>query len=142
MKAKGIKILAIPVLLAALIYFFVISPEVLGKELLSGSGLPAGTLISWAGLFIYAFLMFGLMKGRPESSVSRSLKTILLLNVILAGIWGILSYLLAGNWSFNFTNSNFSFRFWIGITLFIVLIPLISFIIFAISRVLSRLTKH
>ena len=142
MKAKGIKILALPVLLAALIYFFVISPEVLGKELISGSGVPAGTLITWAGLFIYAFLTFGLMKRRPESSVSQSLKTILLLNVILAGFWGIFSYLLAGNWSFNFTNSNFSFRFWIGITVFIVLIPLISFIILAMSRVLSRLNKR
>ncbi len=142
MRIKITKILALVVLLAVLTYCFVINPEVLPKEFISGSGIPSGTLITWAGLLIYSFLMFGLMKRNSDSKLSQSLKNMLFLNVMLAAVWGVISYWLSGNWAFAFKNSEFYFRVWIGITLYIVVLPMIAFLILTIFRGVKYLIKR
>lgn len=142
MKVKLIKILALVVLLAVLTYCFVINPEVLGKEFISGSSLPSGTIITWAGLLTYSFLMFGLMKRKPVSKLRQLLKNTLFLNVILSAVWGVISYMLSGNWAFAFKNSELNFRLWIGITLLNVVLPLLAFFILTLSRGFKHLIKR
>jgi hypothetical protein len=142
MKNRTIKLTALILLLAGLVYIFAINPVVLEFEIGENSHFPAGTLISWGGLFLYGLLMFGLIRSDGTSFLSKRMKQILLLNTILAACWGFIARLLSGNWMFSFQNSDFSFRLWIGITLLILILPVVIFLIVGIRYLWLRLTQR
>lgn len=92
-----------------------------------GSNLPVGTLITWLLLFAFAAVMLLLFNRKPENRMRRFLSVPLKINFAMASIWGFVSFLLSGNWSFNF-GSGIWFTIWIYYTSFIFVIPLIVFI--------------
>lgn len=69
------------------------------------NGVPAGTPITWLGLFSLAALVYlGFQNLRnPTNSTYRILNWILRANIILAVLWAPICYFLAGNASFNFS---------------------------------------
>ncbi|HKJ78043.1 MAG TPA: hypothetical protein VKA10_00855 [Prolixibacteraceae bacterium] len=64
----------------------------------------------------------------------RIFRDILYSNFFAAVFWGFGSYLLAGNWQYNFTNK-FNFYIWIFYTAVIVLLPVAIYLIWMIKRV-------
>ncbi len=92
-----------------------------------GNDLPAGTLISWLLIIAYALVMLLFFNRKPENRMRRFLSFLLKINFAMASVWGFVSFLLSGNWSFNFGRSIW-FTIWIYYTSFIFVIPLIVFI--------------
>lgn len=119
-------------------YLIFAQPEILGHLVFENIQIPAGTLISWLGLFAYSLLSYFLFHSKKKSSFEKVSKDILLSNVTLAACWGFISALLAGNWAFAFQNSPLLFKVWIGITLIIILIPLIVWLVFLVSGIIKK----
>jgi hypothetical protein len=81
-------------------------------ELAPAPGLPLGTLVAWAGIVslpVASFLGFQRYLDR-DSRLSRASRYSMLCLLLLAAAWGFVSYGLAGNWAFNFSNQSGSFR--------------------------------
>jgi len=81
-------------------------------ELAPAPGLPLGTLVAWAGIVslpVASFLGFQRHLGR-ESRLSRVSRYSMFCLLLLSAAWGFVSYGLAGNWAFNFSNQSGSFR--------------------------------
>ncbi|WP_340113896.1 hypothetical protein [Maribellus mangrovi] len=142
MKTRRTKLAAMLALLTVLVYIFVFNPGILESEIVKNSHFPAGTLISWAGLFLYTLLMFRLIRSDGASMLSKRMKQILLVNTILAACWGFIARVLAGNWLFSFQNSDFNFRLWIGITVLILILPVVIFLLLGIQRLWLMLGKR
>ena len=75
-------------------------------------GLPLGTLVAWAGIValpVASLLGFHRYLDR-DSRLSRASRYSVLCLLVLSAAWGLVSYGLAGNWAFNFSNQSESFR--------------------------------
>ena len=73
--------------------------------------IPAGTFISWAGIFCLPLSLL-LASGDPRvqnSGILNWISNLLRLAVVLGLVWGLVGFLFAGNWSFNFSPQE-SFR--------------------------------
>ena len=92
-----------------------------------GRNLPVGTLVSWLLIVAFAAVMLLLFNRKTENRVKRFFAATLKVNVTLAAVWGFVSFLLSGNWSFNF-GSGIRFTVWIYYTSTIIVVPLIVFI--------------
>jgi hypothetical protein len=68
---------------------------------------PSGTLITWIGLVALPMALYTGFHGlrNPETRIDRFFRKVLLVILILAGSWGILAFLLSGNWAFTFDSS-------------------------------------
>ncbi|NNE27922.1 MAG: hypothetical protein HKN09_13845 [Saprospiraceae bacterium] len=68
-------------------------------------GVPLGTFITWVGLMSLPYAIFWGSDDlrNPKSKLERSLNILLISAFIMAVLWIPVSYLLAGNMSFNFT---------------------------------------
>lgn len=87
------------------------SPLLLAEPALA-PGLPLGTLVAWAGIVslpVASYLGFHRYLGR-ESRRSLTWRYSMLGLLLLSVAWGLVSYGLAGNWAFNFSNQSVSFR--------------------------------
>ena len=81
-------------------------------EVTLAPGLPLGTLVAWAGIValpVASLLGFHRYLDR-ESRLSRASRFSVLCLLVLSAAWGLVSYGLAGNWAFNFSNQSVSFR--------------------------------
>ena len=69
--------------------------------------IPLGNLIVWAGMIALPFtIYFGVKELRnPTRKLTKILAGFLKIIIILALLWVPISYLLAGNFSFNFSES-------------------------------------
>lgn len=105
-----------------------------------GRNLPVGTLISWLLIVTYATVMLLIFNRKTENRMRRFLAILLKINLALASVWGFVSFLLSGNWSFNFDNEKW-FAIWIYYTSFIFVLPLIVLIsnatIFLIRKIFN-----
>ncbi len=70
-----------------------------------GNSIPAGTLITWVGMISLPLTVYwGISDLRhPVKALHRILAVILKVIVVLGILWVPISYLLAGNLSFSFT---------------------------------------
>ncbi len=134
MNLKGFRYLLLPLLLLAAIYFFVINPEILGRNLNGSRNIPLGTLISWSIVFAYGTFSYLLYSPKIKSGFSKIVQIVLIVNLILCTIWGVISFLLSGNWAFNFSDQ-LMFKFWVLYTIFIFLIPIFMALAGAIKRI-------
>lgn len=80
---------------------------ILTETVREGSGLPFGTLIAWLGI---CMLPFSILMGiriirKPISFAHRFYRRVFCLISLFSLFWGLVSYLLAGNWAFTFTSS-------------------------------------
>ncbi len=75
-------------------------------------GLPLGTPLTWAGLVSLPLMALSGVPAlrRPSDRRARIYAAIFKACLALAALWGIVSFLLAGNWSYSFTSSATGFR--------------------------------
>lgn len=74
--------------------------------------MPLGTLVTWLGLIVWPTLVYMVFFKRMRGITSLKLvyKTFFPALIIIAVLWGPVSYLLAGNWAFNFTNAQDTYQ--------------------------------
>ena len=137
---KKAKYILLPAIVIVVVYFLFFNPEILGNRLYEGSRIPAGTFISWIGLFVYSLFFYSIYPIKVKSSRGGILRRMLFINLVLASFWGIISFWLAGNWAYNFDNRSI-FYFWIAITASIFLIPLAVFLILGLKQLFASKSK-
>ena len=112
----------------------------LTEEIIEGTGLPWGNMITWIALLsLPCTQYFGIEKIRyPQSATLRAFNISLRVMIAFSFLWGVVSYLLAGNWSFTFRltdafrgSTEASYYFW-GYTMMLVMLPLLLIIIYGI----------
>jgi hypothetical protein len=138
-----------PGILAICILLIVTGSPILTMPVVKESAFPFGTLISWIGLIALTtsvYLAFIKIIGSDSSNhriFGFAFKSI----VILAALWGIIGFLLAGNWAFTFQNHE-EFRgsieaskyFW-TFTAALVFIPVLLILIFWFVFLVWKLMK-
>jgi hypothetical protein len=119
------------------IYLVFVKPASLTLSVNLGFEIPFGTLVSWMGLFAYALLFYYLLPSGKRTFFMRSVEKVLLVNLIAASLWGIISAALAGNWALNYSNKNVFF-IWIVFTVFILVLPLLSLLLLGLKKLFSH----
>lgn len=132
MKQRGKYILAALILCSA--FIFVFKPEWLTISLFKNPTFPLGTIISWLLIFMYSLLMYLSIPLKIEKSVERFMKIAMQICLIMAAFWGIVSFLVAENWSFIFEDIT-RFYIWISYSGIIVLLPFVVLIILGIRKI-------
>lgn len=79
----------------------------LNEPLFKGSELLFGTLVVWVGIIMVPFsILIGIrIIRKPISAAYRFYYRVFLLLSLLSICWGLVSYMLAGNWAYVFINS-------------------------------------
>lgn len=127
-------------------FLLVTGSDILVKPVIPGSGLPWGTIITWAGLIaLPATILSGIENIRlPGNAVCRILNIANKMAVFFALIWGFVSYYFANNWAFTFSQQT-EFRgstrassfFW-NYTFFIIILSLTLLIVYFPYRILNK----
>ena len=128
------------VFLILIIIFLLLVFLLKGEWLTIGIGreLPVGTLVTWLLVVAYAAVMLLLFNRKTENRVKRFLAATLKINFALAVVWGFVSFLLSGNWSFNF-DSETRVTVWVYYTSVIIVVPLIVFIIWSTILLIRKI---
>lgn len=81
---------------------------ILNEPLFKGCGLPFGTLVTWIGITMLPFsILIGIrIIRKPISNIYRFYNRGFWFLSLLSATWGLVSYILAGNWTFTFSNNN------------------------------------
>ena len=122
---------------------------ILSEPVIEGKGLPFGTLIAWLGI---SMLPLSILVGirlirKPTSKVYRFYNRAFWILTLLGLAWGGISYLLAGNWTYTFSNgetfrgSERAFNIFLIYTSFVISITLLTFVIFGIHHLIIN-QKH
>jgi hypothetical protein len=97
--------------LIAVAFLFITGAAVLTAPLFGSSQVPAGTPITWAGLVALPLtLRLGIRPLDRPTEPFRTYRVLLNGILLLALAWGLVSYALAGNWSFSFSGAAAGFR--------------------------------
>lgn len=142
MRSKVLKGIALLNWVLLMVYFYRINPEMLTYELIGQIHFPFGTLISWSMLVAYAYLTRSFSARKPSGNFQRVARRILNANFILAIAWGIISFLLSGNWSFSFQNAPLNFAFWTAITGTILILPLVVLLVAGIYSLAGNILRR
>ena len=134
---KYLKLVFLPLLILATFYILFFQSHLLGISLSEKYSFPFGTIVSWTLLFLFSFFIYTIMPLKRENVFDRILKGILLFNLILGAGWGILSFVLAGNWNFVFEDLT-NFYVWIGLTFMVFFVPVLVSAVLGISKVFSK----
>jgi hypothetical protein len=143
-----LRILPLFLLLASGILLLKGSP-LLTQPLSEGLAIPLGTLIAWLGMSMLPLsILLGIRYIRkPISLVYRKYNRLFRFLTVLGAAWGLVSFLLAGNWSLTFSSnegfqgSDAAFDLFIGYTAFVSILSLLSFIIFLIHHLIITLKQ-
>lgn len=103
-----------------------------------GADFPVGTLISWLFVVAFSTLFLLVINQRTLDRTELFLVFILKFNLVLAVVWGLVSFLLSGNWAFNF-NGGMRFTIWIYYTASVIVIPIIVFLIWGIILLIRKI---
>lgn len=133
---KHIKNIVLPILLLGLAYLVFFQPEFLTLSINKQNTIPAGTIISWLFIVVFVLLFLFNISIKTSNLFDRVLRFILFGNVFLAFFWGLISYSLAGNWTFNFDNES-QFFVWIAITALILIVP----VLIALIKIFRKLIR-
>jgi hypothetical protein len=111
LQKRSLMILALGIFVCSAYLLATASPLLL-VESARFPGLPMGSLITWAGI---ASLPIALFLGfdqvlRQRSRLARVFRSVMTGLLLLSAGWGFVSYGLAGNWAFNFSNQTDSFQ--------------------------------
>ncbi len=121
----------------------------LNEPLYKGSEFPIGTLVAWVGVIM---LPLSILTGiriirKPISHVYRFYHRVFLSLSLLSISWGLVSYLLAGNWAYTFSsNSGFkgseqAFTVFLYYTSILFSLTLLFLIIFGIHHLIIKNKK-
>jgi len=122
---------------------------ILTEPVIEGKGLPFGTLIAWLGISMLPLsILIGIrLIRKPTSQAYRFYKQAFMVFTMLGAAWGAVSYLLAGNWTYTFSNSDTfrgserAFNIFLIYTAFVISITLLTFVIFGIHHLIIK-QKH
>jgi hypothetical protein len=121
----------------------------LNETLFKGSELLWGTLVAWVGIIMLPFsILMGIrIIRKPISRVYRFYHRVFLLLSLLSITWGLVSYLLAGNWAYTFvTSSGFkgsepAYNLFLYFTTILISLTLLFLIIFGIHHLIIKYKK-
>ena len=149
MSIRTLGLIVSLVVFCAASYLLVTASPVLVQPVSESLGMPWGTLISWFGLISLPALVYFLFPGLMGATTptQRILKGLWLISLILALVWPLTSFYLAGNWSYSFRSQE-EFRgstqasayFW-NLVKFTALLPLGVFFGLLLDRFLGRTAK-
>lgn len=133
-------------LVFSLIFLLMGSP-LLTQPVAEGSQLPAGNLLAWLclSMFPLSILVSFRYIRKPISVLYRFYNRAFFIYTILGVLWGLIAYLLAGNWSFSFDSegafrgSETAFRIFLAYTALIVCFSLLTFMMFLLHRLIIHL---
>jgi hypothetical protein len=137
----------IPLLLLGTCLFLLVSgSSFLLKPIIAGADFPGGTLISWVGLVSLPLSMLLNIRDFRLASIRKykAYRIVLIGLTLLALSWGIISYLLAGNWMFSFGDSEKfqgspeAFSFFTYYTAILVSLSLLILLIHGIHQLILR----
>ena len=118
-------------------------------SLFKGSEFPIGTLVAWVGIIMLPLsILMGIRIIRsPISHVYRFYHRVFLSMSLLSISWGLVSYLLAGNWAYTFSNnrgfkgSEQAFTVFLYFTAILFSLNLLFLIIFGIHHLIIKIKK-
>ena len=121
----------------------------LTEPVIEGMSLPFGTFIAWVGISMFPFsILIGIrLIRKPTSGVYRFYKRAFFVLTMLGVAWGGITYLLAGNLNYTFSNAETfegsarAFNIFLIYTFFIISITLLTFILFGIHHLIIN-QKH
>ncbi|MEZ5104743.1 MAG: hypothetical protein R2757_09630 [Draconibacterium sp.] len=102
-------------------------------SLSSKAEFPLGTLVSWGMIIAFSYFVYSVF---PSDIVTKSGKRYLMLAKVFlfTGVfWGIISFLLSGNWNWSFHHMPLFF-IWTAITLLQILVPFLILVILIFKR--------
>lgn len=120
--------------------------HLLNQPLYEGSELPAGTFAAWLGISMLPLsILLGIRYVRkPISTAYRFYNRAFTAFTLLGALWGFVSYLLAGNWTYTFSgNGDFrgseaAFNIFVGYSAILVVLSLLTFITFLIHHLIIK----
>ena len=124
--------------------------SLLNLLLLKDPPFPLGTLSTWAGLIALPCIIFFSIKvfHPPRSNYAGTYKLGLKIIILLNISWGLLSYILAGNWTFNFSNASPGFQgsiqaslIFIRYTYFLVFLSFAYLLVYSLHTYLRKFKK-
>jgi len=130
------KYILITFLIVTCVILFV-KPECLLIPVFDNSSFPLGTIFSWLALILFSMVMCLFVSSKVDNPLERYVKTLVQLCLVMALFWGVVSFLLSGNWAFNFKNAT-NFYIWIFYTGLIVFIPIIILLFKGIHFLFNR----
>lgn len=136
MKNQIRTILFFLIIIIGLIFIFF--PNWLVLDFPLKKNVPLGTIISWIGIAVYALLFYLIFQ---KKSFIKIIPKLLFFNLLLSVFWGLISFLLSGNWSFNFKGGNFMLV-WKIYTGFILIIPIVIVLFSAIFWIYKLIVKR
>lgn len=141
---KGFFLISLIILIVVVLLLATASP-VLVIELSSDPYIPLGNIITWIGLVAFPIAIYSgiYFIRKPKSVFLKLLKILLLIDIVLAALWFLVSFYLADNWSASFEgNEEFrggiraSYYFW-NYTYLVVGLPLLLLITYWIYRIID-----
>lgn len=114
-----------------------VKPEWLLIPIFDNSSFPLGTIFSWLALILFSMVMHLFISSKHDNPAERCFKMLAKLCLVMALFWGVVSFLLSGNWAFNFKNAT-NFYIWILYTGLIVFVPIIILLYKGIHFLFSR----
>jgi hypothetical protein len=128
------------------IFLLVTGSPILSKPLYNSSTIPFGTIITWVGIIALPLSTYwGNNNFRnPNTTFNKYLGNFLKVIILLAFLWVPISYLLAGNLSFSFTEKEtfqggqLAMKWFWRITYGIAISPIVLIIIYWLSLLLKK----
>lgn len=129
------------------VYLLGSGSDLLLWPLLSTPFFPFGTLVAWSLLSLipfFSWLAFRFISRKYSSSSRHSYIGYLFYSSIAVGlIWGIVSFLLAGNWSYSFRGNDVRSKSWMVFTIITAAYPFVIWIMYGLGAlILLRIRKE
>jgi len=134
----------------ACLFLIATGSPLLVEPILNDPELPMGTLISWTciAMLPLSIIMSIRLIRKPTSKAYRFYKRVFIGFFLLGASWGLLSYFLAGNWAFTFSDtgvfrgSEEAFQLIVKYTFTLISLTLLFLIIFGIHHfIISKKPK-
>ena len=134
---KRFKTIFFAVILFCCGYILFFQPEWLGIVLIRKPVVPLGTLISWVLIADYALLVNALNPFQNQIKWNKKFGIIMKIYISLSMLWGVISFLLSGNWLWSFQHQ-LNFLFWILFTGILVVFPFPVFVLLIFRNYFRR----
>ncbi len=143
---RNTSILIVTLALLLCLFLLASSPALLDRPMIKKPFVPWGTPIAWATLILFPGLFWLVAKRlglMPIQSWAARLFFLLVGVALLIGLsWGIVSYLLADNWSFDFTDDEERYEWWGRYSTLPILLPLVAVAVVALRRLVLAVRER
>lgn len=116
-RARRLAITGVVIVLSACVALLVTGSSWLATPVVPGA--PAGTFIAWLALILLpllVLLVFDRSRERTPTRVERGFRAAVRAALVLAAVWGPMSWLLAGNLRFEFIDAPRRLFTWVAFT--------------------------